>query len=323
MSNQPLIDNRIAADRRRTPPRGLLSADPVHDFDAAPPRISFEFFPPKTPEMEDRLWEVIKRVEPLGPRFVSVTYGAGGSTRERTHATVRRIRQQTVLEPAAHLTCVAATRQEIERVAQDYWDAGIRHIVALRGDPPGGMGSGERYVPHPGGYAFAADLVFGLKRIADFEISVAAYPEIHPEAQSAGHDLDNLKRKLDAGANRAITQFFFDVELFLHFRDRAAAAGITVPIVPGILPVTNFAQLKRMSGTCGASIPPWMAGPFDGLDDDPDTRRLVATSLAAEQCRRLQANGVNEFHFYTLNRADLIVAICHLLGVRAPKAVAA
>jgi methylenetetrahydrofolate reductase (NADPH) len=323
MSNQPLIDNRIAADRRRTPPRGLLSADPVHDFDAAPPRISFEFFPPKTPEMEDRLWEVIKRVEPLGPRFVSVTYGAGGSTRERTHATVRRIRQQTVLEPAAHLTCVAATRQEIERVAQDYWDAGIRHIVALRGDPPGGMGSGERYVPHPGGYAFAADLVFGLKRIADFEISVAAYPEIHPEAQSAGHDLDNLKRKLDAGANRAITQFFFDVELFLHFRDRAAAAGITVPIVPGILPVTNFAQLKRMSGTCGASIPPWMAAHFDGLDDDPDTRRLVATSLAAEQCRRLQANGVNEFHFYTLNRADLIVAICHLLGVRAPKAVAA
>ncbi|HXP06453.1 MAG TPA: methylenetetrahydrofolate reductase [Stellaceae bacterium] len=303
--------------------RGLLAADPAGDFDAAPPRISFEFFPPKTPEMEERLWEVVKRVEPLGPRFVSVTYGAGGSTRERTHATVRRIRQQTTLEPAAHLTCVAATRAEIDAVAAAYWEAGIRHIVALRGDPPGGMGSGERYAPHPGGYPFAADLVAGLKRVADFEISVAAYPETHPEARSDDHDLDNLKQKLDAGANRAITQFFFDVDLFLRFRDRAAAAGIVVPIVPGILPVTNFAQLKRMSATCGASIPDWMAGHFDGLDDDPDTRRLVATSLAAEQCRRLQANGVNEFHFYTLNRADLIVAICHMLGVRAPKPVAA
>jgi methylenetetrahydrofolate reductase (NADPH) len=317
------FDRRVTDRRQPTPPRGLLSADPAHDFDAAPPRISFEFFPPKTPEMEERLWEVIKRVEPLGPRFVSVTYGAGGSTRERTHHTVRRIRQETALEPAAHLTCVAATRAEIDAVAQQYWDAGIRHIVALRGDPPGGMGSGETYAPHPGGYAFAAELVAGLKRVADFEISVAAYPETHPEAQNAGHDLDNLKAKLDAGANRAITQFFFDVDLFLHFRDRAAAAGITVPIVPGILPVTNFAQLKRMAGSCGASIPPWMAAHFDGLDGDPDTRRLVATSLAAEQCRRLQANGVNEFHFYTLNRADLIVAICHLLGVRAPRPVAA
>ncbi len=303
--------------------RGLLAADPAHDFDAAPPRISFEFFPPKTPEMEERLWEVVKRLEPLGPRFVSVTYGAGGSTRERTHATVRRIRQETGLEPAAHLTCVAATRDEIDAVAHAYWDAGIHHIVALRGDPPGGMTSGESYLPHPGGYPFAADLVAGLKRVADFEISVAAYPETHPEAASDNHDLDNLKQKLDAGANRAITQFFFDVDVFLKFRDRAAAAGIAVPIVPGILPVTNFAQLKRMSATCGASIPAWMAAHFDGLDDDPDTRRLVATSLAAEQCRRLQANGVNEFHFYTLNRADLIVAICHMLGVRVPKAVAA
>jgi methylenetetrahydrofolate reductase (NADPH) len=319
MIDKPVAERRIAVDRRRS--RGLLAADPVHDFDAAPPRISFEFFPPKTPEMEERLWEVVKRVEPLGPRFVSVTYGAGGSTRERTHATVRRIRQETGLEPAAHLTCVAATRDEIDGVARDYWEAGVRHIVALRGDPPGGMGT--RYAPHPGGYDFAVDLVAGLKRVADFEISVAAYPETHPEAQSSGHDLDNLKAKLDAGANRAITQFFFDVESFLYFRDRAAAAGITVPIVPGILPVTNFAQLKRMAGTCGASIPAWMAAHFDGLDDDPDTRRLVATSLAAEQCRRLQANGVNEFHFYTLNRADLIVAICHLLGVRAPKPVAA
>src|SRR5580692_5542456 len=250
--------------------RGLLAADPVGDFDGGPPRVSFEFFPPKTEEMDARLWEVVKRLEPLGPRFVSVTYGAGGSTRERTHATVRRIRQETSLEPAAHLTCVAATRDEIDRVAQDYWDSGVRHIVALRGDPPGGIGA--RYQPHDGGYAFAADLVAGLRRVADFEISVAAYPETHPEARSDDHDLDNLKRKLDAGASRAITQFFFDIELFLAFRDRAAAAGITVPIVPGILPVTNFAQLKRMSGTCGASIPAWMAAHFDGLDDDPDTR---------------------------------------------------
>ncbi|MGH7092864.1 MAG: methylenetetrahydrofolate reductase, partial [Stellaceae bacterium] len=223
-----------------------------------------------------------------------------------------------------HLTCVAATRDEIDRVAQDYWQAGIRHIVALRGDPPngpmaGGIGGGERYRPHPGGYAFAADLVEGLRRVADFEISVAAYPETHPEAESAGHDIDNLRRKLDAGASRAITQFFFDIDPFLRFRDRAAAVGITVPIVPGILPVTNFAQLRRMAGVCGASIPGWMAVHFDGLDDDPDTRRLVAASLAAEQCRRLHANGVHEFHFYTLNRADLIVAICHLLGVRAPR----
>jgi methylenetetrahydrofolate reductase (NADPH) len=307
--------------RRPVPPRGLLAADPVHDFDAGPPRISFEFSPPKTPEMEARLWEVVKRLEPLGPRFVSVTYGAGGSTRERTHHTVRRIREETALEPAAHLTCVAATRDEIDAVAAAYWDAGIRHIVALRGDPPGGIG--ERYAAHPGGYAFAADLVAGLKRVADFEISVAAYPETHPEAPSDDHDLDNLRRKLDAGANRAITQFFFDVDLFLRFRDRVAAAGIAVPVVPGIMPVTNFARLKLMATACAASIPAWMAAHFDGLDDDPDTRRLVATSIAAEQCRRLQADGVNEFHFYTLNRADLIVAICHMLGVRAPKPVAA
>jgi methylenetetrahydrofolate reductase (NADPH) len=300
--------------------RGLLAADPVIDFDEGPPRVSFEFFPPKTAEMEARLWEVVQRLEPLAPRFVSVTYGAGGSTRERTHATVRRIRQETMLEPAAHLTCVAATRAEIDAVAQDYWEAGIRHIVALRGDPAGGA---QRYEPHPGGYAYAADLVAGLRKIGDFEISVAAYPETHPEAKTADHDLDSLKGKVGAGATRAITQYFFDVDLFLRFRDRATAAGITVPIVPGILPVTNFAQVKRFSASCGASIPLWMAGHFEGLDDDPDTRRLVATSLAAEQCRRLHANGVHEFHFYTLNRADLIVAICHLLGVRAKKPAAA
>jgi len=313
-----MSDNQRPVSASRS---GLLAADPARDFDAGPPRISFEFFPPKTPEMEARLWDVVKRLEPLAPRFVSVTYGAGGSTRERTHATVRRIRQETGLEPAAHLTCVAATRDEIDDVARAYWQAGIRHIVALRGDPPGGLGSG--YAPHPGGYPYAAELVAGLKRVADFEISVAAYPETHPEARSAGHDLDNLKQKLDAGASRAITQFFFDVDLFLQFRDRAAAAGIACPIVPGILPVTNFAQLKRMAAGCGASIPGWMAGHFDGLDDDPDTRRLVSASIAAEQCRRLQANGVHEFHFYTLNRADLTVAICHLLGVRAPRPAAA
>jgi methylenetetrahydrofolate reductase (NADPH) len=311
---------RLFPNAPRPAGRGLLGADPVSDFDAGPPRVSFEFFPPKTAEMEERLWSAIKRLEPLRPRFVSVTYGAGGSTRERTHATVRRIRHETPLEPAAHLTCVGATREEIDAIAREYWEAGIRHIVALRGDPANGpTGAPGGYAPHPGGYAYAADLVAGLKRVADFEISVAAYPETHPAAKSPGHDLDNLKQKLDAGASRAITQFFFDADVFLRFRDRAAGAGVAVPIVPGILPVTNFAQLKRMAGACGASIPAWMGAHFDGLDDDPDTRRLVAASLAAEQCRRLHANGVHEFHFYTLNRADLIVAICHLLGVRAPK----
>jgi methylenetetrahydrofolate reductase (NADPH) len=308
-----------AAPPGAAPPRGLLAADPVADFDRGPPRVSFEFFPPKTPEMEEKLWQAIERLAPLGPRFVSVTYGAGGSTRERTHACVRRIRAETRLEPAAHLTCVAASREEIDEVAREYWRAGVRHIVALRGDPPGG----ESYRPHPGGYAYATDLVRGLARIAPFEISVAAYPETHPEAQSPADDLDNLKRKIDCGASRAITQYFFEVDLYLRLRDRAAAKGIAVPIVPGILPVSNFAQIVKFSALCGASIPSWMAGHFAGLDDDPDTRRLVAASLAAEQCRRLHAEGVHEFHFYTLNRADLIVAICHLLGVRAARPAAA
>jgi len=289
------------------------------------PAISFEFFPPKTEEMEKSLWETIKRLAPLSPNFVSVTYGAGGSTRERTHATVERIVRETSLTPAAHLTCVGATRGEIDDIVARYHEIGVRHIVALRGDAPDGAmagGAGGAYAPHGEGYAYAADLVAGLRKVADFEISVAAYPETHPSARSPGHDLDNLKQKLDAGATRAITQFFFDVDVFLRFRDRARAAGIDVPLVPGILPVTNFAQLKRMAGMCGASIPAWMGAHFDGLDDDPDTRRLVAASLAAEQCRRLHANGVHEFHFYTLNRADLIVAICHLLGVRGPRAAA-
>jgi methylenetetrahydrofolate reductase (NADPH) len=297
----------------------LLAADPLASGDARPPRVSFEFFPPKTPAMEDRLWETVKRVESLAPQFVSVTYGAGGSTRTRTHATVLRIRTDTGLEPAAHLTCVGAPREEIDTVAKLYWDSGIRHIVALRGDAPE---AGGTYRPHPQGYAYAADLVAGLRRLHDFEISVAAYPETHPEAAGADADLDNLKRKIDAGANRAITQFFFEVDTYLRFVDRARACGIDVPIVPGILPVTNFAQVKKFAAQCGAAVPGWMGAMFDGLDDDPDTRRLVAASIAAEQCRRLQALGVSDFHFYTLNRADLIVAICHMIGVRAPASAA-
>jgi len=293
-------------------PPALLAADPLAS--ARPrPLVSFEFFPPKTAAMEDALWQTVQRLAPLAPRFVSVTYGAGGSTRERTHATVRRIREETRLEPAAHLTCVGATRGTIDHIARGYWDAGVRHLVALRGDPP----PGETYRPHPQGYAYAADLVAGLMRVAPFEVSVAAYPETHPEAASAAADLDNLRRKIDAGARRAITQLFFEADTFLRFRDRARAAGIAVPIVPGILPVTNFAQVRKFTATCGASLPAWMPPLFAELDDDPDTRRLVAASIAAEQCRRLQAEGIDEFHFYTLNRADLIVAICHMIGVRA------
>jgi methylenetetrahydrofolate reductase (NADPH) len=299
----------------------LLAVDPRGEAAArGAPRVSFEFFPPKTEEAEEKLWATVKRLESLGPRFVSVTYGAGGTTRERTHQTVCRIRGETALEPAAHLTCVAAAREEVDEIARRYWEHGIRHIVALRGDPPNGA---ENYVPHPDGYRWASDLVAGLRRVADFEISVAAFPETHPEARSADSDLDNLKRKIDAGANRAITQFFFDVEVYLRFLDRARAAGIDVPIVPGILPVTNFAQVKKFAAMCGASVPDWMAAQFEDLDQDPETRRLVAASIAAEQCRLLQAAGVDEFHFYTLNRADLTVAICHMLGVRGRPALAA
>jgi methylenetetrahydrofolate reductase (NADPH) len=275
--------------------------------------VSFEFFPPKTPEAEETLWRAVKRLEPLAPRFVSVTYGAGGSTRERTHNTVRRIAAETGLTAAAHLTCVGASRDEVDAVAQDYWDSGIRHVVALRGDAPEGQ---ARYAPHPQGYASAADLVDGLRRIGNFEISVAAYPETHPDSASAEADLDNLKRKIDAGATRAITQYFFDEQVFLRFLDRARSAGITVPIVPGILPVTNFATVKRFSEACGADVPRWLSELFEGLDEDPQTRRLVAAMVTAQQCRVLQANDIDEFHFYTLNRADLAYAICHILGIR-------
>jgi methylenetetrahydrofolate reductase (NADPH) len=276
-------------------------------------KVSFEFFPPKTEKMENDLWHAVQRLAPLGPRFVSVTYGAGGSTRDRTHGTVVRILRETEIDAAAHLTCVAATKAEVDEVARQYWDAGVRHVVALRGDAPDGA---RKYAPHPDGYRDAADLVAGLKRVADFEISVAAYPETHPDARSPTADLDNLKRKIGLGATRAITQYFFDVDVYLRFLDKARARGIEVPIVPGILPVTNFAQVVKFSARCGASVPRWMADLFEGLDDDPDTRRLVAATVAAEQCRRLRAAGVDEFHFYTLNRADLVYAICHILGLR-------
>lgn len=282
------------------------------------PSVSFEFFPPKTEKMEQSLWQAIQRLAPLGPSFVSVTYGAGGSTRERTHNTVTRIQKETGIPAAAHFTCVGATREEIDAIARTYWDAGIRHLVALRGDPPeteGGVGG--RYVPHPGGYAYAADLVAGMRKVADFEISVAAYPESHPEAPSAQFDLDNLKRKVDAGATRAITQFFFDNDAYFRFLDRCAAAGITVPIVPGILPITNFARAVEFAGKCGAAMPKRFAETFEGLDSDPETRQLVAATMAAEQCQALQAQGIRDFHFYTLNRSDLTVAICRMLGVKA------
>ena len=274
--------------------------------------VSFEFFPPKTEKMQEQLWESVSRLSPLKPSFVSVTYGAGGSTRERTHDTVLRLKRESGLAPAAHLTCVAASQDEVDEVARLYWQEGIRHIVALRGDPP----EGGKYEPHPQGYAYAVDLVKGLKKIGDFEISVAAYPETHPEALSPEDDLDNLKRKIDAGATRAITQYFFETATYLRFLERVRKAGINVPIVPGILPVTNFAQVQKFSAACGASVPKWMADLFQGLDNDPDTRRLVAATVTAELCRSLANEGVGDFHFYTLNRADLVYAICHILGVR-------
>ncbi|HMT41859.1 methylenetetrahydrofolate reductase [Sphingorhabdus sp.] len=275
--------------------------------------ISFEFFPPKTEKMEEQLWDSIVTLAPLAPRFVSVTYGAGGSTRERTHNTVARIAKETSIPAAAHLTCVDATREEIAEVANAYWEAGVRHIVALRGDPPN---AGGQFEPHPQGYASAAELVEGLRKLRPFEISVSAYPETHPEAATAQSDIDFLKRKLDAGASRAITQFFFEPETFFRFRDAVASAGIEAEIVPGIMPVSNFAAIQRMSKMTGTAIPEWMAHLFEGLDDHPSARQLVAATISAEMCRRLYAGGVRQFHFYTLNRAELSYAICHLLGKR-------
>jgi methylenetetrahydrofolate reductase (NADPH) len=279
-------------------------------------RVSFEFFPPKTDKMGETLWESIQTLAPLQPRFVSVTYGAGGSTRERTHATVERILNETGLTPAAHLTCVGASREEVDDVARAYWDSGVRNIVALRGDPPE---AGSKYQPHPDGYRDAAELVAGLKKVAPFEISVAAYPEMHPDSSSRRFDLENLKRKIDSGADRAISQFFFSPDCFLRFRDEAAAAGIDIEIVPGILPVSNVATTRRFAQLCGAAIPEWLDDLFEGLDDLPSARQLIAATVAAELCGQLYAGGVRCFHFYTLNRAELSYAICHLLGVRAKK----
>lgn len=275
--------------------------------------VSFEFFPPRSAEAGDQLWQTMRRLEPLRPRFVSVTYGAGGTTRVATRDTVLRLRRETGLEPAAHLTCVGATRRDIESLAADYWAEGIRHIIAIRGDPPVGA---EGYQAYPGGIRRAAELVACLKRVADFEISVAAFPETHPEARSAEDDLDNLKRKFDAGASRAISQFFFDVPVFMRFLDRARRAGIEGEIVPGILPVTNFAQMANFARRCGAGVPDWLARLFDGLDDDPATRELVAATVAAEQCACLAEAGVREFHFYTLNRPHLTLAVCRLMGLK-------
>ncbi|AGH51028.1 5,10-methylenetetrahydrofolate reductase [Sphingomonas sp. MM-1] len=282
-------------------------------------QVSFEFFPPKTEKMEETLWNAIETLAPLGPRFVSVTYGAGGSTRERTHATVARIARETAIPAAAHLTCVDASRDEILDVAREYWAAGVRHIVALRGDPPR---EGEKFQAHPDGFENAAALVAGLKSVAPFEISVAAYPECHPDSADVAADLDNLKRKIDAGANRAISQFFFSADAFFRFRDAVEAAGIDAEIVPGILPVSNVAQTRKFAGMCGAAIPAWMDRLFEGLDDRPAARQLVAATIAAEMCRKLYAGGVRHFHFYTLNRAELSYAICHLLGLRPNPAAA-
>ncbi len=275
--------------------------------------VSFEFFPPKSPESEEALWRAITRLAPLAPRFVSVTYGAGGSTRERTHRTVKRILTETRLTPAAHLTTVGATRTEIDAVADEYWETGVRHLVALRGDPPTGATS---YEATAGGYAFASDLVAGLKARHDFDVSVATFPEGHPDSRSLDAELDNLKRKIDAGASRAITQFFFDNWTYLRFLDRARKAGITVPIIPGIMPVTNFQQMTKFAAMAGASVPRTMAPLFDGLENDVETRKLVAVTVAADQCQKLAEAGVTEFHFYTLNRADLTYALCHILGLR-------
>ena len=289
------------ADRQRSASANALS-------------ISFEFSPPKTAEAEESLWACIRRLEPLAPSFVSVTYGAGGSTRDRTHRTVKRILEETKLKPAAHLTCVDASREEVDEVIQAYWDAGIRHIVALRGDPPGSIGGA--YVPRADGYANATELTGGITRIAPFEVSVGLYPQLHPESGSLSHEIDVLKAKVDAGATRAITQFFFDIDGFLRFVDQVRKAGVTIPILPGVMPVNNYKGLLKMTGPMGITLPNWMGSLFDGLDKDPDTRRLIACSVAAEMCAKLEEEGFRDFHFFTLNRADLVYAICRVLGVR-------
>jgi methylenetetrahydrofolate reductase (NADPH) len=292
----------------------IVTETSVHKGHSAPVTVSFEFFPPKTAAMEVTLWAAIRKLEPLSPAFVSVTYGAGGSTRERTHATVARVVQETMLKPAAHLTCVAATKDEVDGVVRAYWESGVRHIVALRGDPPAGAGCA--YTPHPGGYANAADLVAGIKRIANFEVSVAAYPEKHPESPNVEADLDMLQAKVDAGATRAITQFFFDNDHYWRYLDRVRARGISIPVIPGQIPIHNFKQVASFAGRCGASVPAALAERFEGLGDDSETSQLIAATVAAEQVMELVAGGVTEFHFYTLNRASLVYAICHLLGLR-------
>jgi methylenetetrahydrofolate reductase (NADPH) len=281
------------------------------------PIVSFEFFPPGDEAMAQQLWQSVQRLAPLRPSFVSVTYGADGSTRERTHEFVQRVRRETDLRVAPHLTCVGASRAEVLEIAQGYWQQGVRHLVALRGDAPAAnLSCDGRYQPHREGFAYASDLVSGLRQVGQFEISVAAYPEGHPESGGVDADLENLKRKVDAGAGRAITQFFFETDFFLRYRDRCAAAGIQASIVPGILPITRFPQLLRFAGRCGASVPDWLRARFEGLDDDPDTRRMIAANVAIEQVQRLRQHGVEEFHFYTLNRAELAYAICHALGIR-------
>ncbi|UFI02380.1 methylenetetrahydrofolate reductase [NAD(P)H] [Roseibium aggregatum] len=288
-----------------------------HQAAPSPITASFEFFPPKSDKMAETLWQTVQRLAPLSPSFVSVTYGAGGSTRERTHRTVERILKETDLAPAAHLTCVGAARSEIDAIVKDYWDLGVRHLVALRGDPLDGIGS--RYVPHPEGYAYAADLVEGVKKIANFDISVSGYPERHPESGNWQKEIDNLKRKVDAGADRIITQYFFDNDLFDDYLDRIAAAGINIPVIPGILPIHNFEQTMVFSAKCGTSIPQWLARRFAGLTNDPETRKLVGVSVACEQVMDLVDRGINDFHFYTMNRADLTFAICHMLGMGQPE----
>ncbi|GBQ19969.1 5,10-methylenetetrahydrofolate reductase [Gluconacetobacter sacchari DSM 12717] len=296
-------------------PEAMLAGTPracLRMRDAPPPVLSFEFVPPRTDAMAQRLWHCIRRLAPLSPRFVSVTYGAGGSAQASTRATIARLKRETSLAPAAHLTCIGATREHIDDIARAYWQAGVRHIVALRGDPPPGAG----HAPHPGGYAYASDLVAGLRRIADFEISVAAYPETHPAASSPEADLDNLKRKLDAGATRAITQYFFDAATYLRLRDRCLAAGITAPIVPGIMPISTYDQVARFSAICGVTVPAWLTHLFEDTSRNPELRRIVAGVVAVELVRTLQAHGINEFHISTMNRPDLPYAIAHMLGAR-------